>query len=235
MWGLFSVAAVLVWVVALFTGYPFHLWIAALASAALAALFFLPGMHGWGFRVRRSAWCRMGIGATAAYVALCIVAHHAALARVQHFAEENQIAVARIGALPIPPSLLDWGDAVRTPNGVYQSRFDLRNAESPAFYFVPDSPPDAFVARALQLPEVQLYWQFSRFPTIRTSVEGSGHIVDFSEHRFTNGNRHTPQPFSYRVIFDDAGNVVAEGWLQTGMFTRMMMRMQKLPAKEITP
>jgi len=235
MWGLFSVAAVLVWVVALFTGYPFHLWIAALASAALAALFFLPGMHGWGFRVRRSAWCRMGIGATAAYVALCIVAHHAALARVQHFAEENQIAVARIGALPIPPSLLDWGDAVRTPNGVYQSRFDLRNAESPAFYFVPDSPPDAFVARALQLPEVQLYWQFSRFPTIRTSVEGSGHIVDFSEHRFTNGNRHTPQPFSYRVVFDGAGNVVAEGWLQTGMFTRMMMRMQKLPAKEITP
>jgi hypothetical protein len=87
----------------------------------------------------------------------------------------------------------------------------------------------------LQLPEVQLYWQFSRFPTIRTSVEGGDHIVDFSEHRFTNGNRRTPQPFSYRVIFDDAGNVVAEGWLQTGMFTRMMMQMQKPPAREITP
>jgi inner membrane protein len=211
MWGLFSVAAVFVWVVALFTGYPFHLWIVALASAVLAALFFLPGIGGWG------------------------VAHRAALARVQHFAQENQVAVARIGALPIPPSLLDWGDVIRTPNGVYQSRFDLRTAESPAFYFVADSPPDAFVTRALRLPEVQLYWQFSRFPTIRTSVEGSDHIVDFSEHRFTNGNRRTPQPFSYRVIFDDAGNVVAEGWLQTGMFTRMMMQMQKPPAREITP
>jgi membrane-bound metal-dependent hydrolase YbcI (DUF457 family) len=235
MWALFTAAAILVWGVALFTGYPFHLWIVALASAALAALFFLPGMHGWGFRVGRSAWCRIGVGATVAYVALCIVAHDAALARVQQFARENQVAVVRIGALPIPPSLLDWGDVIRTPNGVYQSRFDLRNAESLAFYFVPDSPPDAFVARALQLPEVQLYWQFSRFPTIRTSGEGGDHIVDFSEHRFTNGNRRTPQPFSYRVVFDDAGNVVAEGWLQTGMFTRMMMRMQKPPAKGTTP
>ena len=131
MWALFSVAAVLVWVVALFTGYPFHLWIVALASAALAALFFLPGMHGWGFRVRRSAWCRMGIGATVAYVALCIVAHHAALARVQQFARENQVAVVRIGALPIPPSLLDWGDVIRTPNGCVSIAVRLADRRKP--------------------------------------------------------------------------------------------------------
>ena len=54
MWALFSGAALLVWGIALLAGYPFHLWIVALASSLLAALFFLPGVNGWGFGVRRS-------------------------------------------------------------------------------------------------------------------------------------------------------------------------------------
>ena len=233
MWALFSAAAVLVWAVALITGYPFHLWIVGLVSALLAALFFLPGISGWGFQIRGASWCQTGVCVTLAYVFLCAVAHHAAMVRVHSFAKENHIAAVRMGALPVPPSLLDWGDAIRTPDGVYQARFDLRDAEPPAFYFVADSLPDAFVARALQLPEVQLYCQFARFPTIHTSIVASAkdHIVDFSEHRFANGNRRAPQPFSYRVIFDDAGNVVAEGWLQNGMFMQSMRRMQTSPAR----
>ncbi len=226
MWALFSLAALAAWAMAVATGYPFHLWIVGLVSAVLAALFFLPRTKGWGFGVRRSAWCQAGTCVTIAYVFLCAVMHHAALGHVENFAAENQIAVVRIGALPIPPSFLDWGDAIRTPDGVYQARFDLRHAEHPSFYFVPDSPPDAFVARALQLPEVQLYWQFARFPAIQTSVAGGYHIVDFGEHRFTNGTRRSPQPFSYRVIFDDAENVVAEGWLQNGLFMQLMRRTQ---------
>jgi membrane-bound metal-dependent hydrolase YbcI (DUF457 family) len=231
MWALFSAASLLVWTVALVAGYPFHLWIVGLASAGLAALFFLPGLNGWGFQIRRSTWCQLGVYVTLAYVFLCGLAHHAAMGRMRNFAEENHIAAVRMGALPIPPSLLDWGDAIRTPGGVYQARFDLRDADRPSFYFVPDSPTDPFVARALQLPEVRLYWQFARFPTIRTSALDNDHVVDFTEHRFTNGNRRSPQPFSYRVIFDDAGDVVAEGWLQNGLFMQLMRRMQASPAQ----
>ena len=227
MWALLSAAAVAVWAIALFAGYPFHIWIAALASALLGVLFFLPGLNGWGFRVRQSAWCRAGACVTLVYVFLCAVAHHAAMNRVQHFAEDNHIAVVRMGALPIPPSLLDWGDVIRTPDGVYQTRFDLRHAPNPSFYFVADSPPDAYVARALQLPEVQLYWQFSRYPTIHTFTIENNHIVDFSEHRFTNGSRRGPQPFSYRVVFDNARSVIAEGWLQNGMFRQLMERRKR--------
>ena len=230
MWALSSAASLLIWAIASLTGYPFHLWIAALASSLLAALFFLPGVNGWGFQIRRSRWCQAGICATLAYVFLCAAAHHAAMTRVHSFAERNHIAVVRLGALPIPPSLLDWGDLIRTPDGVYQSRFDLRHAEYPPFSYVADSPPDAFIARALQLPEVRLYWQFARFPTIHSSVMNRDHVVDFSEHRFTNGNRRAPQPFSYRVIFDDAGAVAAEGWLQNGMFMELMRRRQVSPA-----
>jgi membrane-bound metal-dependent hydrolase YbcI (DUF457 family) len=230
MWALFSATALLVWCVARFTGYPFHIWVVGIASAALAALFFLPGTNGWGFGVSRPRWCRAGICVTLAYVFLCAAAHHAALIRVGNFAAANQIAVVRMGALPVPPSFLDWGDLIRTPDGVYQSRFDLRQGQYPSFYFVADSPPNEFVARAMQLPEIRLYWNFARFPTIHTSDIDGEHIVDFSEHRFTNGNRRAPQPFSYRVVFDRAGDVTAEGWLQNGMFMQLMRRMQKPPA-----
>jgi membrane-bound metal-dependent hydrolase YbcI (DUF457 family) len=238
MWALFSGAAIVVWAVARAAGYPFHLWIVALASVLLAALFFLPARGGWGFRLRRSSWCRMGIGVTAVYIGSCALAHQAALRRVRSFAEANHVDILRIGALPVPPSLLDWGDAIRTRHGVYQARFDLRDPEPPSFYLVPDSPPDPFIERALELPEVQLYWQFARFPTIQASDVGDDHIVDFGEHRFTNGNRRSPQPFSYRLVFDPAGAVIEEGWLQNGMFLQFMRQMQparKGPPLQVTP
>jgi hypothetical protein len=149
--------------------------------------------------------------------------------RVHNFAVANHIEVVRIGALPVPPSWLDWGDVIRTRDGIYQARFDLRHAQNVSFTFLPDSPPDPYIARAIRLPEVQLYWQFARFPTIHTSAEDGQHIVDFSEHRFTNGDRRSPQPFSYRVIFDPAGALVAEGWLQNGMFMQFMRRAETAP------
>jgi membrane-bound metal-dependent hydrolase YbcI (DUF457 family) len=233
MWVLFSAAALGVWAIALVAGYPFHMWIVLLVSAALAALFFVPATKGWGFKVTRSAWCQAGIIVTLAYVACCGLAHHSAMRRVQDFANSNHLDVVRIGALPVPPSLLDWGDVIRTNDGVYQARFDLRDAALPSFYFVPDSRPNRFIETARALPEVELYWQFARFPTIHYFPDDGYHIVDFGEHRFTNGNRRSPQPFSYRVVLDDQDAVVEEGWLQNGMFMQLMRRMQ--PARQKSP
>ncbi|MGH2507057.1 MAG: metal-dependent hydrolase [Ktedonobacteraceae bacterium] len=226
MWLLFTFAAMIAWGVAFVAGYPFHVWIVGFASALLVALFFLPGIDGWGFRVKRSSWCQAGTYVMVAYLVGCGIAHHSAMLRMQHFAEENHIDVVRQGALPVPPSWLDWGDVIRTTNGVYLARIDLRHAEHPSFDFVPDSPPNPFTARALKLPEVRLYWQFARFPTIHTSTEGNYHIVDFSEHRFTNGRPRSPQPFSYRVVFNADGAVVAQGWLENGLLRRNMKRLQ---------
>jgi membrane-bound metal-dependent hydrolase YbcI (DUF457 family) len=226
MWALFSVAAATVWVVAYLAGYPFRVWAVVLAILLLAALFFLPEYGGWGFRMTRRNWCQCGTCVMVAYLIACGWAHHAAMLRVETFAEANHIAVVRIGALPIPPSLLKWGDVIRSDDGIYQAQVDMRHPDQATFEFVVDSPPDDFTARALQLPEVQLYWQFVRFPVIRTSVDGPYHIVDFGEHRFTNGGRHAPQPFSYRVEFDSSGEVVAEGFRPNGMF---LQRLQRLP------
>ncbi len=224
MWVLFTVSAFGVWELARTAGYPFHLWIVGLAGAAIAGLFFLPALGDRGFRVTRTAWCQAGTFAVVAYLLACGVAHHAALRRVVDFAAANHIPVDRMAAIPLPPSLLGWGGEIRSVDGVYQTRLDLRNSEPPAFRFTADSPPDQFTARALQLPEVEEYWQFARFPVIRTSTEGNEHFVDFGENRFVTRRGRGPQPFTYRVGFDSAGNVIEEGWQSNGILMRRMKR-----------
>jgi membrane-bound metal-dependent hydrolase YbcI (DUF457 family) len=224
MWVLFTLCAFGAWKIATAVGFPFHLWIAFLASAMIAALFFLPAVRGAGFRITTARWCQAGCVVMLAYLFACSVAHHAALLRTRNFAAANHIPVDRIAALPLPPSLLDWGGVIRTSDGVYQSRFDLRDATAAVFAFSADSPPNEYVARALLLPEVQLYWSFARFPVIRTSNQGGRHYVDFNEHRFITRNRQGPAPFSYRVVFNDAGDPIEEGWQADGMDVRRLTK-----------
>ena len=225
MWVLFTLGALAAWTAAGAAGFPFHLWIVALASGVIAALFFAPAFDDLGFRITRTSWCQVGTLAMVAYLFACSFAHHTALQRVRNFASANNISIDRIGALPLPPSFLDWGGSIRSSDGVYQSRFDLRDFAPPEFRFTADSPRDEFVARALLLPEVRLFWQFSRFPIIRTSMDGEYHVVDFGENRFVNTRRKSPQPFTYRVVFDNSRNIIEEGWQSDGMLLR---RMQKL-------
>jgi membrane-bound metal-dependent hydrolase YbcI (DUF457 family) len=230
LWILYSLAILGAWEGARAVQSPFHLWVAILASVIVAALFFAPMVRSWGSNISRAGWCQVGVYATVVYIGACGLAHHAAVDKVKNFAAANHITVVRIGAVPVPPSLLDWGDAIRTPDGVYQARFDLRDPNPPAFVFSPDSPPDAFTARALELPEVHLYWNFARFPVIRASVEDARHVVIFGENRFVNRRRQGPQPFTYSVVFDDSGNVIEQGWLTNGMLLPYMQRVSRRPA-----
>ena len=220
MWVVFSFAAWGAWEIATAAGYSFHKWIVVVASAIMATLFFLPAVRGWGFRVSRAAWCAAGTCVMLAYLFACAAAHHAAIAQVKDFAAANHIAIVRLGALPVPPSLLGWGGEIRTPDGVYQTQFDLRDSDPPVFRFFADSPPDQFTTRALQLPEVQLYWQFARFPVIRTSYDGSHHVVEFGEHRFVSRNSNNPLPFRYHVVFDATGNLIEQGWYSDSLGLR---------------
>jgi membrane-bound metal-dependent hydrolase YbcI (DUF457 family) len=216
MWICFTIGAVLGWALALAAGYPFHLWIAFLASAIFAILFFAPGAGGWGFRIPRADWCVAGTVVMVAYIFACALGHHAAIWRAKTFADGRGITAVRMAALPIPPSLLDWGDAIRTADGVYEAHFDLRNPQPPAFTFIPDSPPDFYIARAFQMPDVRLYWQFARFPSVHSYALGDVRIVELGENRFSDGRRG-PQPFTYQVTFDQAGNVLGRGWLRSGV------------------
>lgn len=161
-----------------------------------------------------------------AYLFACAVAHHAAVGRVNDFAVENHIPIVRMAAIPLPPSLLSWGGEILTPDGVYQTEFDLRNVQAPAFRYFADSPPDAFTTRALQLHEVQLYWDFARFPIMRTSFDGTHHVVEFSTRRFMSRNAKGSPPFTYQVVFDAAGNVTDQGWFSDAWQVRRMQQLK---------
>jgi hypothetical protein len=235
MWTVFTVASVGAWFIARNVGFPFHLWIVALASAIFALVFFAPAIRGWGFTLGTPAWCQNGAFLTLLYLFVATYAHHVAIHRVAAFSSAQGFSANRQAAIPLPPSLLDWGGEVRSPNGVYQSRFDLRDPDPPPFHFVPDSPPSDYVMRAMQLPEVQLYWQFARFPVIRTSSQPGVHVVDFNENRFIARQNPDkgPTPFSYRVVFDDSGNVIEEGWQADGLNVRRMSRILPPHGKEL--
>ena len=229
---LFTVAALAGWILAYEVGYPFDVWVLAVAILVIAGLFFLPAQGDWGFRIKRSTWCRAGTYAMLFYIALCWNAHHRVMGQVKSFAAQNHIEVDRMAALPLPPSWLSWGGVIRSTNGVYQARFDLRHLGPRPFSFTPDSPADPYVEDALQLPEVKTYWSFARFPVIRTTTEQGLHIVEFGENRFVNPKRRRPQPFTYVVVFDSNGKVVEEGWEQNGMF---MENLTRIPHHGVAP
>ena len=232
MWLIFTGSTFLIWLLTRAAGYPFRFWAALIVTALLAALFFGPAIGGWGFRVTRAAWCQIGVVVMVAYLFGCAVAHHEAILRAKALADVKHLTVDRMAALPIPPSLFDWGDAIRVPDGLYEAQFDLRTKNAPTFWYVPDSPPDPFIASAFQLPNVRLYWQFARFPSIHSFDRGQQHMVDLGENRFSDGRRRGPQPFTYRIVFDHWGNLVEEGWLTNGMLQQRMRHLvpqQRLP------
>jgi membrane-bound metal-dependent hydrolase YbcI (DUF457 family) len=230
MWASFTLSALVFWLLASAAAYPFHLWIVALASAVFAALFLVPARGGWGSNIPRAHWSQIGAFAALLYLFACSVAHHKAILQAKAFADRNHIGIERIGALPIPPSWLDWGDAIRSPDALFESQFDLRQAGPPIFTFTPDSPPDRYIARAFQLPNVRLYWNFARFPSIHSFADGDEHVVELGENRFQDNRRRGPQPFTYEVIFDASGKLVEEGWLTNGMLQSRMRRLIPQPS-----
>jgi hypothetical protein len=180
---------------------------------------------GWGSGWSRAAWAQIGAFAALVYLFACSVAHHEAILQAKAFADANHIYIERMGALPIPPSLLDWGDAVRSPDALFESQFDLRQPGPRIFQYIPDSPPDPYIAKALEMPNVRLYLTFARFPSVQSFRDGDQHVVELGENRFQDGRRRGPQPFTYEVIFDADGRLAEEGWLTNGMLQSRMRRL----------
>ncbi len=218
-WGLFTLLALAVKGLLEATGFPISLRTVAVASLLFAALFFLPGWRGWGLHVRRATWARAALLALLAYLSLCAAAHQAALRRVEQFAASQHLRVEQLGALPLPPSAAHWVGLIRTLEGVYEARLDLLShnpgRESPAFRFLADAAPNGYIEAARQLPRVQTYLWFARFPVYRFAVQNGRKVVEISDLRFF-GRRARPSPFTFRVTFDAAGRVIGQG-LATGV------------------
>ncbi len=212
VWVLFSLGALGVYLLGRALGYPFSAWVVVLASALMAAVFLLPLGRDWGLGISRQSWCRAGVAALALYLGAQAAAHHAALRRVREFAAARNLSVERLGALPMPPSLLYWNGLIRSHDGVYYSRLNLGDSQPANFDFFPDSPGNGYVEAALQLPVVQKYLWFARFPVVSYANHGDLHTVQFGDLRFFS-RRTRREPFRLRILFDDGGRVLDYHWI----------------------
>jgi membrane-bound metal-dependent hydrolase YbcI (DUF457 family) len=157
-------------------------------------------------------WCRAGCFAAGAYLALCAAAHEVALARVRQAVTAKGWAAENVGALPLPPFATRWGGLVRTPDGVHLALFNLLDDAPLEFAFNADSAPPELLARARQLPEVQTYFWFARFPVMRLNDAAGHRTLVFNDLRFVRRWSSAPALFEYHVIFDPAGQVLDHGW-----------------------
>jgi membrane-bound metal-dependent hydrolase YbcI (DUF457 family) len=233
-WLVCEFALLVVAAIARIVGAPISAQNIAIAGLLLTIILFLPARNAWGFRVSVSVWNRAGLLAACTYIALAAYAHHAALERVKTFAAFEQLDVLSVGALPAPPSLWRWDGLVRTPRGVYDWRIDLSEksaiittaatgtpADSTAnasaeptleYKFYPEAPSNSFIDRARQLPEIQKVLWFDRFPVTRFHKEDPDAVVEILDKRFPQIRPDRPAPFTYRIRFDAAGHVLAQGW-----------------------
>ena len=193
-----------------FFGLGFQWKLFALVSAGLAALFLLPALGGWGFRIPSATFARIGVAALVAYYALCASSHYAAIKRVEALAPTASGTPIAVAAIPQPLSPLRWSGLARTREGIYQNWFGLLEPETPPFEFFPSENND-WVMRAVKLPEVQTYLWFARFPVARYREEPGRHIVELSDRRFNSWRRRRPA-FAFRVMFDNRGEVLEAGF-----------------------
>ena len=204
-------------------GAPISSRVVLTAMLIFAALFLLPALQGWGLKIRHDTWNHAGLAAAMVYVACTLYAHHVAYARIQKFAELEQLEllhVESIAALPLPPSLWHWDGLVRAERGVYELRINLadklaNDAELLAqeHRYFPDAPPNLYIEAAQRLPEVQKVLWFARFPVTRFHKEGDVAVVEISDIRFVQSRRDRLAPFTYRVRFSTDGNVLSKGWV----------------------
>ena len=188
----------------------FNWGLLGLLCAALGLLFLLPRIGGWGFRASSAKFCRIGVASLAFYLTVCTVAHFRAVGLVEDIAREKELNVRSLGALPQPLSPFRWTGLVLTPDGVYQSWFDLLDNDARRFEFFPTAENE-YVERARQIPAVQTYLWFARFPVAQYRLEAGRHIVDFTDRRFQSQDDRNPG-FVYRVVFDSAGKVLSNGF-----------------------
>jgi membrane-bound metal-dependent hydrolase YbcI (DUF457 family) len=228
MWVLFVPSPFFIAAIARVVGAPISEGAVFSACLLFSLIFLLPAYRGWGARIKPASWNRGGFALASFYLGLTFYAHHAALERVKDFIALEQLRPDSFGALPYPPSLLNWDGLVRTSRGVYDLPIDLTkknsfpkqnsvtpgdsNAPAIEYKYSPDAPANLWIMRAKRLPEVQKVFWFARFPVTQFHMENGQAIVEISDLRFPRMRPDRPGGFTYRVRFDADGTIISKGW-----------------------
>ncbi len=227
MWIFLTAAALGLWALARDAGFSFPLLSILVASVIFAAVFLLPLAKRRGDHLSRAQWCRIGFALSCAYIVACGFAHYAAMSRIRAFALDRHIAAEKIGAIPLPVSLLDWNGLILTDLGVYQSQFSLGSSAPPQFRFFANSVQNRFTQDAVELEPVRTFLWFARFPVMHFSTVGDRDLVEYRDLRFFSGANRGPMPFTFGVKFDSEGKMLKYGWIEA----RPVISEERQPAK----
>ena len=210
-------------------GFGFPAWVAGVASAKLAILFFAPRIRGAGFRWKRANWSRATMSVLCAYLACAALAHRTALAETAEFAASHQLQVQSLAALPLPPTLTHWAGVVTTPEGVWRTTFRLPGGKLESTELYAAAGSNRYVAEAKSLRDVQIYLWFARFPVWQVHRVQADTVAEVTDVRFFRQNlqewnddpspasqgarpRVNPPGFTFQIVFDPAGKIISYGF-----------------------
>jgi hypothetical protein len=223
LWVLLSAAAFALapWVRSL--DVPLSTTAAAGASLVFAVFLLVPLRHRGRSRFGRVIWCRLGVALLAGYFSFAAGMHYLAFDRMRQFATEGNFDYQNLAALPQPPSPARWAGMIATGEGVYRIQFNLLGGEDVRIDFFRNAAPNRYISAARELPEVQTFLWFTRFPVFGFLERKGQPVVQISDVRFVGPRRPgvaatLPTPvsnFTYEVVFATDGRVVSFGRLLT--------------------
>jgi membrane-bound metal-dependent hydrolase YbcI (DUF457 family) len=230
VWALVSLGAVGAYFFAMTAGYGFSATVVVVVAAIFGLVIFLPATQDAGFRWTRAAWCRAGLVALCAYIAVAASAHHKALADVERFAAGRNLQVDYLAALPLPPTLTHWVGLIHTSEGVWRATFQEPGGAIETAHLYSEAPSLSLAQEAKKLRDVQTYLWFARFPVWREVQDGAtDRVIEIYDVRFFRERdpfvtSDPPGPggvattragragFTFVVVFDALGRAIYHGF-----------------------
>jgi membrane-bound metal-dependent hydrolase YbcI (DUF457 family) len=221
LWLLFSAAAFAIAPLVRLLNVPFSTTASAAASLAFAAFFLLPLRRGSGIRTGRAKWCRIGVVLVTSYLVFAAGMHHTALDRVTEFATEQGLSYRSIAALPLPPSATNWAGLITTSDGVFRVEFSQFGNDPVHIQYFNQPQPSRYLAAARELPDVQKFLWFARFPVARVFERDGQSVVQITDLRFYGNRPQAIRPggdaafdggFTFEVVFGQNGQALSDHW-----------------------
>jgi len=186
-------------------------WKILLLVDLLFTFFILaPGIKGWIYRLDKATPCRIGLIGLSLYIGLCWINHQIALGRVEDYIRKEGLQAISYAAFPGPLSPFRWSGVLKTQDASYQNWFNLLTPHRSEFSVFQDPPKDEYITRAENLPVVQLFLWFARFPVIVYQTLDQTHVVRYFDLRFNSGFRRTP--FVLEVVIGPNGEILKQGF-----------------------
>jgi len=221
LWALFAAAAFAIAPLVRMLGVPFSTTAAIGATLAFAGFFILPLRRGSGTRTGRTKWCRIGVALVTGYLLFAGGMHHTALQRVTEFADEQGLRHQSIAVMPLPPSTVRWAGLIATSEGVFRVEFNQFGGDPVQILYFGEPQPNRYLAAARELPDVQKFLWFARFPVARYFERDGQAVVQITDLRFYGNRPRAIRPggdaafdggFTFEVVFGQDGRVLSDHW-----------------------